>query len=50
VLVNTATKFNAALVTNFSLSVAFAVNYDSRPAAGRIPTDTALTVGCNVSL
>lgn len=44
-IVNTLTKLSARLLANFSLGVGFAVKHDSSPAIGRVPTDTALTVG-----
>lgn len=50
VLVNSMTKVNARLFANVSLGVGFAVRYDSAPAAGRVPTDTALTVGLEAAL
>jgi len=49
-LVNTMSKINARLFANVSLGLAFAVRYDSAPAAGRVPTDTALTVGLEAAL
>ena len=45
VLVNSTTKLSAQLTEMLSVNVAFLVNSDSVPAAGKKPVDTALTVG-----
>src|SRR5436305_1921058 len=45
VLANSTTKLASRLTQSLSLSVGFIVMYDSKPAAGKMPTDTALTVG-----
>lgn len=42
VLVNTLTKLSSRLIGPFALGASFAVNYDSLPAAGKLPTDAAL--------
>ncbi len=49
-LVTSATKIAARLVGALSMGVGFAVNHDSQPAAGRLPTDTALNLGLEVAL
>jgi putative salt-induced outer membrane protein YdiY len=48
-LVNSTTKLNAKLVSSLSLGVSFLVKHDSRPAEGKLPTDTALNVGLEVA-
>jgi hypothetical protein len=50
VLVNTLSKISARLVSVLSVGMSFAVKYDSRPAEGRVPTDTQLTVGLEAAL
>ncbi len=50
VLVNTLSKVSARIIAVLSIGVSFAVKYDSRPAAGRVPTDTALTVGLEAAM
>ncbi len=44
-LVNSATKLSAHLAKQFSFAVSFLVGYDSSPAAGKVPTNTGLTIG-----
>ncbi len=50
VLANTLSKVTSRLIANISLGVSFAIRYDSRPAVGKVPTDTALTVSLEVAL
>ena len=50
VLVNSLTKLTARLVASLSLGVSFAVAHDSLPAPGKVPTDTALSVGLELGL
>jgi opacity protein-like surface antigen len=50
VLFNSTSKVAARLVDSLSLGVSFVVNHDSLPAQGKVPTDTALTVGLEVAL
>ena len=50
ILANTLSKVTSRLIANISLGVSFAVRYDSRPAVGKVPTDTALTVSLEVAL
>jgi hypothetical protein len=49
-LVSSVTKIAARLLGPLSMGVGFTVNHDSQPAAGRLPTDTALNVGVEVAL
>lgn len=49
-LVSSVTKIAARLIGPLSMGVGFTVNHDSQPAAGRLPTDTALNVGVEVAL
>lgn len=48
VLVNSTTKLSARLIAALSLGVSFVVKHDSRPAEGKVPTDTALNVGLDI--
>lgn len=48
-LMTSTTKLGARLMQNLSLSVGFQVTHDSLPAAGKVPTDTALTVGVDLT-
>ncbi len=50
VLVNSTTKVATKLSKSLALNVAFQVNSDSEPAPGKVPTDTALTVGVELGL
>ena len=50
VLFNSISKVSARLVESLSLGVGFVVNHDSLPAQGKLPTDTALTVGIEVAI
>lgn len=50
VLVNTLSKLSTRLSQSFSLGTGFTVAYDSAPAGGKKPTDTALTVGLEYTL
>jgi hypothetical protein len=50
VLVNSNSKISAQVVAALSIGVGFQVKYDSRPAEGRVPTDTALTVGIDAAM
>ncbi len=45
VLVGSATKVSVQLTRTFTLGLAFTVAYDSLPAAGKLTTDTGLTLG-----
>lgn len=47
-LVNSLTKLSVALIERLSLTTSLLVQYDSAPAAGRVPTDLTLTVGLEV--
>jgi hypothetical protein len=49
VLVTSLTRLNARLSEALALSVGFQVNHDSAPAEGRVPTDTALSVGLELA-
>lgn len=49
-LLNTSTRLSSRLTESLSLGVAFVINHDSRPAPGKLPTDTALTVGVEMAL
>src|SRR5262249_26068098 len=42
---NSNTKLSASLTDVLSFNVNFLVNYDSKPAGNKKPTDTALTLG-----
>lgn len=44
------TKVTASLTTRLAFNVTFGVTYDSAPAEGKVPTDTALTVGLEVRI
>lgn len=50
VLLGSTSKVSVGLVNRLALSVAFQVNHDSAPAAGKVPTDTSLTLGLEVTL
>lgn len=50
VLATSTTKFNALLSSAVSFGVAYVVRYDSKPAPGKLATDTALTVGLEATL
>lgn len=50
ILVNTLSKVSSRLIANISLGVSFATRYDSRPAVGKVPLDTALTVSLEAAL
>jgi len=45
VVVNNLTKLTAQLFGSLAASLGFTLNYDSAPAPGKVPTDTALSVG-----
>ncbi len=49
-LVNSTTKLSAAVYDGIAVGVSLVVNHDSRPAALKVPTDTALSVGLEISL
>ncbi len=44
IVANSMTKLSARLVGSLALGTSFQVQYDSQPAAGKVPTDTALSV------
>lgn len=44
-LLNSNSKLNARLTESLSIAASFLVNYDSSPAGGKRPLDTALTLG-----
>jgi hypothetical protein len=44
-VINSLTKLTTRLVGQLNLAVGFTVNYDSAPAASKVPTDTTLSVG-----
>lgn len=48
VLVSSTSKLTTRLIENVSLGVGFQITHDSLPAAGKVPTDSALTVGVEV--
>ncbi|MHB8873844.1 MAG: DUF481 domain-containing protein [Myxococcaceae bacterium] len=50
VLVNSTSKIAARLTESLALGVSFVVNHDSLPAPGKVPTDTALTVGLELAM
>lgn len=50
VLVSSTSKLTARLIDPISLGVGFRVDHDSRPAPGKVPTDTQLTVGIEVAI
>ena len=50
VLADSTTKLASRLSQSLTLGLAFQVNYDSAPAVGKVPTDTALTVGVEFAL
>lgn len=49
-LFTSTSKLSARLIENVSLGVGFQITHDSAPAEGKVPTDTALTVGIEVAL
>jgi hypothetical protein len=49
-LFTSTTKISSRLTEKVSLGVSFVVNDDTVPAPGKVPTDTALTVGLEVAL
>ena len=49
-LVSATTKLSSHLTESLSLGVSFRLDSDSRPAPGKVPTDSALTVGVEVAL
>lgn len=49
-LFTSTSKLSARLIDNVSLGVGFQITHDSLPAAGKVSTDTALTVGIEVAL
>jgi len=49
-LVNSTSKVNARITRSLSLGVSFQLTYDSAPAPGKKPLDTALTVGVEMAL
>lgn len=50
VVVNGVTKISTRLSRTLAFGVAFTVNHDSRPAEGKVPTDTALALTLDVLL
>jgi Protein of unknown function, DUF481 len=44
------TKLTAELTDGMAFNTSFQVNYDSAPAAGKVPTDTILSVGIEFAL
>lgn len=50
VFVSSTTKLTARVAGPFSIGVGFKVDFNSEPAPGKQPTDTALTVGVEVAL
>ena len=49
-LANSTSKLSAGLTESLALTSSLLVNYDSAPAAGKRPTDTALSVGVELGL
>jgi hypothetical protein len=49
-VVNSSTKLSSTLVGGLALAVSFLLNHDTLPAPGKLPTDTALTVGLEFKL
>jgi hypothetical protein len=49
-VLNATTKLNSRLTESLSLGLAFQLNHDSVPPAGKLPTDTALTAGVELAL
>lgn len=50
VIVSSTSKLTARIVDPISLGVGFRVDHDSRPAPGKVPTDTQLTVGIEIGI
>jgi hypothetical protein len=50
VLVQSLSKLSSRLTESLALTASFLVTHDSAPAQGKVPTDTALSVGLDVSL
>ncbi|MFN7135130.1 MAG: DUF481 domain-containing protein, partial [Myxococcales bacterium] len=48
VVVNSTTRLSARLIGALALGTSFLVQYDSQPAPGKVPTDTALSVQLEV--
>ncbi|RKH00792.1 DUF481 domain-containing protein [Corallococcus sp. CA053C] len=50
VLVDSTTKLSVDLTDRFALTTFFALQHDSAPAAGKVRTDTSLSLGAELSL
>ena len=49
-LVNTLSKLSVRLVRTLAIGASFTVGYDSQPAPGKVPTDTALALNLDYSI
>jgi putative salt-induced outer membrane protein YdiY len=49
-VVNTLSKLSVHLISSLSLGVSFTIAYDSDPAPGKVPTDTALSLTLDYSI
>ncbi len=50
IIASSLTKLTAELTEGLAFNTSFQVNYDSAPAAGKVPTDTILSVGIEFAL